>query len=122
MKDGDDAESAALRSEAISDQDALERASKRQGLRRGLLAAIALLYVISVPWYRDAEAPLQVWFGLPDWVAVALGCYVAVAVLNAIAWRLTDISDTQLRVEGTDERSSDGSDVEAAGSSNRGVS
>ena len=52
-----------------------------------------MLYVLSVPWYRDTDAPLRLLFGLPDWVAVALGCYVAVAVLNAVAWLLTEIPD-----------------------------
>jgi uncharacterized membrane protein YcjF (UPF0283 family) len=69
------------------------RRAGRSRLRRVLLAAIAVLYLVSVPWYRDADAPLQIVFGLPDWVAVALACYVAVAVLNAIAWRLTEIPD-----------------------------
>ena len=58
-----------------------------------LLAAIALLYVVSIPWYRETGAEPEIWFGLPDWVAVALGCYVAVAVLNAIAWLRTDVSE-----------------------------
>ena len=69
------------------------RASSRARVRRLLLAGIAVLYVFSVPWYRETDAPLRVWFGLPDWVAVALGCYIGVAVLNAMAWRLTDIPD-----------------------------
>lgn len=69
------------------------RVSSRARVRRLLLAGIAVLYVISVPWYRETDAPLRVWFGLPDWVAVALGCYIGVAVLNAMAWRLTDIPD-----------------------------
>ena len=30
---------------------------------------IGLLYVISVPWYRETGAPLRIWLGLPDWVA-----------------------------------------------------
>ena len=58
-----------------------------------LLAAIALLYVVSIPWYRETGAEPEIWFGLPDWVAVALGCYVAVAVLNAIAWLRTDVPE-----------------------------
>jgi hypothetical protein len=57
------------------------------------LVAIAVLYVASVPWYRDPDAPLQIWLGLPDWVAVALLCYVGVAVLNAVAWRWTEVHD-----------------------------
>jgi hypothetical protein len=58
-----------------------------------LLCAIAVLYVISVPWYRDPEAELRIVFGLPDWAAVALACYVAVALLNGFAWLRTEIDD-----------------------------
>ena len=57
------------------------------------LAGIALLYVLSVPWYRQPDEPLTLWLGMPDWVAVAVLCYVAVACLNAIAWILTDVPD-----------------------------
>ena len=62
-------------------------------LRLVLLAIIAVLYVLSVPWYRSADAPLRIWLGLPDWVATALACYVAAAVLNAWAWWITDVRD-----------------------------
>ena len=60
-----------------------------------MLGAIAGLYVVSIPWYREPAAPVEVWWGLPDWVAVALGCYVAIAVLNAAAWGLTDVRDDE---------------------------
>jgi len=56
---------------------------------------IALLYVASVPWYRTGGDTPDLLFGLPDWVAIALGCYVAVAVLNAAAWLLTEVSDSE---------------------------
>ena len=62
-------------------------------IRKWLLAAIALLYVLSVPWYREPGAEPEILLGLPDWVAIALGCYVGVAILNSIAWLLTDVSD-----------------------------
>ena len=65
----------------------------RRRVRLGLLIAIAALYVISVPWYRADDAEVRVVFGLPDWVAMALGCYGLVAVLNSIAWWLTEIRD-----------------------------
>ena len=58
------------------------------------MTLIALLYIASVPWYRDEGAPLRFWLGLPDWVAVALLCYVGVAVVNAVAWSITDVPDT----------------------------
>ena len=57
------------------------------------LFMIALLYIASVPWYREAGATPSLWLGLPDWVAVSVLCYVAVAVLNAVAWLSTDVSD-----------------------------
>ncbi len=57
------------------------------------MAVIALLFVISVPWYRDDDAPMRLWLGLPDWVAVALLCYVGVAFVNAIAWSVAEVPD-----------------------------
>ena len=62
-------------------------------VRRVLLALIALLYVVSIPWYRASGAEPAIWLGLPDWVAVAVGCYVAIAVLNCAAWLLADFED-----------------------------
>ena len=61
--------------------------------RRGLLGATAALFVASIPWYREAGAEPALWLGLPDWVAVALACYVGVALLNAWAWLEHDASD-----------------------------
>ena len=63
-------------------------------VKRILFVLIALLYVASVPWYRELDAPLRIVFGLPDWVAVAIGCYAAAACLNAVAWLLTAQSET----------------------------
>ena len=57
------------------------------------MVVIVLLYVASVPWYRDSSAPLRLWLGLPDWVAVALLCYVGVALVNAVAWSVAEIPD-----------------------------
>jgi hypothetical protein len=54
------------------------------------MGLIGLLYLASVPWYRDPDAPLRIVLGLPDWVAVALACYAAAACLNAVAWLLVD--------------------------------
>ncbi len=71
------------------------RDPQRRRVVRLLLAAMALCYVFSIPWYRTPEGPLRVWLGLPDWVAVALACYVGVAVLNALAWLLVDIPDAE---------------------------
>lgn len=65
----------------------------RRRLQRLLLVAIGLLYVASVPWYREPGAEPRIWLGLPDWVATALACYGAVALLNALAWLLTEVED-----------------------------
>lgn len=69
------------------------RPSRRTPLRWALLLVMALLYALSIPWYRRTGEPVTIWWGLPDWVAVAIGCYAAVAVLNAVAWLLTDVPD-----------------------------
>ena len=68
-------------------------AATRRVLRRLALAGSAALFVLSIPWYRTAGEPPAIWLGLPDWVTVAVGCYVAVAVLNAVAWLLSDVPD-----------------------------
>ncbi len=65
----------------------------RAKIRAALLGLICVLYVVSVPWYREAGATPAIVLGLPDWVAVALGCYLGVAVLNSVAWLLTDLRD-----------------------------
>ena len=65
----------------------------RRRRRRLLLFAIGLLYLLSVPWYRSASDGLNILWGLPDWVTVAVVCYTLVAILNSLAWRLTDIDD-----------------------------
>ena len=62
-------------------------------MRTALLAAIAGLYALSIPWYRAEGGFPALVAGLPDWVAVALACYVAAAFLNALAWLLTDVPD-----------------------------
>lgn len=74
-----------------------------QLVRKVCLVLIVALYVFSVPWYRAADAPLVLWLGLPDWVAVALLCYVGVAVLNGIAWLATEVPDHLPTEEGDRE-------------------
>ncbi len=63
--------------------------------RRALLAVIAALYAVSIPWYRDAGAEPRIWLGLPDWVVVALVCYVGVAILNAWVWLGVEVADRE---------------------------
>ncbi len=72
-------------------------------LRSALFGTIGLLYAISIPWYRTPGENPALWFGLPDWVAVALGCYVGVAVLNAVAWLLADVPDSERGAEDRDD-------------------
>ena len=67
--------------------------SVRRRLRGLLLAIIGLLYVASIPGYRASGELPGLLLGLPDWVAIALVCYAAAAVLNAVAWWLTDVPD-----------------------------
>ncbi len=65
----------------------------RARARRGLFLVIGALFIVSVPWYRETGAPVEIVWGLPDWVAVALGCYIVVAILNGIAWLITETPD-----------------------------
>ena len=67
----------------------------KRRLRTFLLVMIGVLFVASVPWYRSGGDEVRLIWGLPDWVAVALGCYVGVAVLNSIAWLLSDVQDPE---------------------------
>jgi hypothetical protein len=62
-------------------------------LRGALLAAIGVLFGLSIPWYRTGGEVAGSWLGLPDWVSVAILCYVGIAFLNSIAWLLTDVPD-----------------------------
>ena len=62
-------------------------------VRGALLLAIGALYVISIPWYRPSGEPASLLLGFPDWVTVAVGCYAAAALLNAVAWLLTEIPE-----------------------------
>ncbi len=72
----------------------------RARVRTALLWVIGVLYLVSVPWYRDAGGEPHYVFGLPDWVAVALGCYVGVAILNSVAWLLADMPDEAVPTRG----------------------
>ena len=71
-------------------------------LRAALLWAVLALYALSIPWYRASGATPSRLFGLPDWVAVALACYLGVAILNALAWLLTEVPD-RAEKRGADE-------------------
>ncbi len=61
--------------------------------RRVLLCGVFVLFVVSVPWYRESGASPGMLLGLPDWVAVALLCYVAAAILTSLSWLLTPVRD-----------------------------
>ena len=73
--------------------DARRQGGARGRLRAALLVLIGLLYAIAVPWYRETGAQPEIWLGLPDWVTVALACFVGIAVANSLAWLLTDVPD-----------------------------
>ena len=62
-------------------------------IRRLALLGIALLYLLAVPWFREAGAEPRIVFGLPDWTAWTLLCFCGVAVLNAVAWSMTDLEE-----------------------------
>lgn len=79
-------------------------------MRRLLLALVALLYVFSIPWYRESGASTPLWLGLPEWVAVAVLCYLAAAALNAAAWLVTDIPETEDDLAPDPERDASGPD------------
>jgi hypothetical protein len=64
-------------------------------LRRLCLGVIALLYVASVPWYREPGAEPAIWLGLPDWVALSVLCYVGVALFNSLAWMSTEVPEVE---------------------------
>ncbi len=78
---------------------------RRRRFRWVALGWIGVLYVASIPWYRETGAVPDLIFGLPDWVVVAIGCYLGVAIVNALAWLATEIPDSLERddSEGTDE-------------------
>lgn len=85
---------------------------QRRAVHFVCMVLIVLLYVLSVPWYREADAPLRIWLGLPDWVAVALLCYVGVAIVNGVAWIVTDVPDTfDYSEESQESKESDYSEV-----------
>ena len=84
--------------------DRSARVQTRSRWRRGLLVAIGVLYLFSVPWYRAADPNPPLLFGLPSWVGIAVACYFAAAVLNAVAWWLTPLSDGD---EGSTDASSE---------------
>jgi hypothetical protein len=65
----------------------------RARIRKLLLVLIMVLYAVSIPWYRPSGAQPEILWGLPDWVAVGLACYVAAALLNSLAWLVTDVPD-----------------------------
>ena len=73
--------------------DSSGRNRRRRRLQHVLLLAMAPLYALSIPWYRSSDEPLRLVAGLPDWVAVATVCYALIAVLNAVAWMLSDFED-----------------------------
>jgi len=67
-----------------------ESSAMARRVRVVLLILIGALFAASIPWYRSGGAESAQWWGLPDWVLVALLCYIGAALLNCLAWLLTD--------------------------------
>ncbi len=74
------------RAARMRDPDSPDPLTRLSGRDRAALRGVGPL----VPGRRGA---LRIWLGLPDWVAVALLCYLAAAVVNAVAWLITDVPD-----------------------------
>ena len=60
---------------------------------RWLFLGMAILLAVGLPWYRDPARRPEIWWGLPDWVVVAILCFFAIACLNAAAWWGADWDD-----------------------------
>lgn len=70
----------------MTDQASLEPDAASRPARhfpRWIWLVYSLLFGLSVPWYWPADAPLQLWFGLPHWVVLSLAATLAVAVFTA---------------------------------------
>ncbi len=79
------------------DNEAEPRQTRKGVARRRTwppFVGIAVLLVIAFPWYREADRPPVFWWGLPDWLVVAVCCFVGIAILNAYAWWRADWDDT----------------------------
>lgn len=90
---------------------------RRRRLRWMLLGILGLLYGASIPWYRDPGATPGRLLGLPDWAAVALGCYALAALAAALLWTVTEVPEppTGPGPEGAPPRGPDTGPPEGAG-------
>ena len=61
--------------------------------QRTLFAGMLVLLGIGLPWYRDGGSAPAIWWGVPDWFAIAALCWLGIAALNALAWRRSEWSD-----------------------------
>ncbi|MGI9283463.1 MAG: hypothetical protein ACR2PX_28095 [Endozoicomonas sp.] len=59
---------------------------KNKTLRTALQLLMLLLLIISVPWYRTPGSDPNIYLGMPDWVILALTCYVLVIFINLLLW------------------------------------
>ena len=106
--------SGGVKREAHATTPSMAEAARRSRLRALLLGAIGLLYLVSIPWYRAADAVPPLLLGLPNWVAIAVGCYLGAACLNAVAWWIAPLSDA-LPADRSDGGEAGGGDDRDAG-------
>ncbi|WP_062262881.1 hypothetical protein [Endozoicomonas arenosclerae] len=55
-------------------------------LRTALQLLMLFLLILSVPWYRTPGTEPVIYLGMPDWVLIALTCYVVVIFINLLLW------------------------------------
>ncbi|WP_252178241.1 hypothetical protein [Endozoicomonas sp. 4G] len=59
---------------------------KNKPLRTALQLLMFSLLILSVPWYRTPGATPKIYLGMPDWVVLALSCYILVIFINLLLW------------------------------------
>ncbi len=76
------------------DLDAFWRATElpsEPATRRWYIPTLLLLVVLSVPWYWKAGVLGALYFGMPAWIWISLGCTLGVSALTALGalrfWR-----------------------------------
>ncbi len=55
-------------------------------IKNSFIFLMLILLIMSVPWYRSDEQMSNTLFGFPEWVMVAIACYLAVTLINIGIW------------------------------------